>query len=279
MNQADPVQEHYTIEEMPARIENALLQAGFGSGQIGWSELSLLDQFHVRGLGATKELAEGLGLTEGESVLDVGSGLGGPARYLAAVHGCNVTGIELTPIFVEIADKLSARTGLSDRLRFVQGNALDMPFASDSFDHAWTQHVAMNIQDKNRLYQEIHRVLKKGGRFAIYDVVKGENEPVIYPVPWAHDAGISFLVTPSEMVQALRAAGFREVSTVDTTDLALSWFAEFQRAQQAPGGINPVNLAIAMGPDAKQRTENLSRNIKEGRVRLLQVIVQKDEGM
>ena len=155
----DLVKEHYAIQDLPGRIENALLQAGFGSGQIDWSKLALLDQFHVRGLPATKELAVGLNLARGENVLDVGSGLGGPARYLAAVHGCHVTGIELTQPFVEVADLLSKRTGLSHRLRFVQGDALDLPFTPESFDHAWTQHVAMNISDKERLYSGICRVL------------------------------------------------------------------------------------------------------------------------
>jgi SAM-dependent methyltransferase len=270
------VQEHYTFQEMLARINNALTQAGLGQGPIEWSKLALLDQFHVRGLPATKELAEGLGLKGGESVLDVGSGLGGPARYLAAVYGCHVTGIELTPLFVEIASHLSLRTGLADRLKFVQGDALDLQFPAESFEHVWTQHVAMNIQDKERLYKGIHRALKKGGRFAIYDVVKGENEPLIYPVPWAREAGISFLASPSEMAKALRAAGFEEVSSVDTTDQALSWFGELQKAQQATSGVNPLNLGSVIGPESRRMMANLAQNIKEGRARLMQVIAQKD---
>ena len=131
-----PFQEHYGLQGIPARIEEALRQAGYGEGPVNWPELAALDQFHTRGLAATKELAEGLCLTGGNRVLDVGSGLGGPARYLAAVHGCHVTGIELTPLYVEASAMLSRRTGLADRTRFVQGDALEMPLAPESFDHA-----------------------------------------------------------------------------------------------------------------------------------------------
>jgi SAM-dependent methyltransferase len=276
MDHTHSVQEHYEFGEMPARIEKALIEAGLGSGPIEWSKLATLDHFHVRGLAATKELAEGLGLAGGESVLDVGSGMGGPARYLAAVHGCRVTGIELTPGFVEIAERLSQRTGLSDLVQFVQGDALEMPFPPNSFDHAWTQHVAMNIPDKQRLYAGIHRVLKTGGRLAMYDVVKGEVEPVIYPIPCAGEASISFIVSADEMTQALDAAGFREVSRADTTDLASSWFAELTIAQQLPGLLSPLNLARALGPEQRPMAANMARNIKEGRIRLMQMIVQKD---
>ena len=278
MSQTNPVQEHYTIEEMPARIEDALRQAGFEAGRMDWSDLAPLDQFHVRGLAATKELADGLELTGGESVLDVGSGLGGPARYLAAVHGCHVTGIELTPLFVEIADQLSARTSLTERLQFVTGDALAMPFPPESFDHAWTQHVAMNIPDKARLYREIHRVLKTGGRLALYDVVTGENNPVIYPVPWAHDASISFLTSSSEMAEALRTAGFSEISSSDTTEKAAVWFADQQMIQSASGRPNSLSLARILGPGSRQAMANLAQNIREGRVRLVQMIVQRERG-
>lgn len=228
---------------MPARIEKALLEAGLGSGPIEWSKLATLDHFHVRGLAATKELAQSLGLTGGESILDVGSGLGGPARYLAAVHGCHVTGIELTSAFVEIAGRLSLRTGLSGLVNFIQGDALELPFPPNTFDHAWTQHVAMNIPEKERLYTGIHRVLKSAGRLAIYDLVKGEVEPVIYPIPCVREASISFIVSAAEMTQTLSAAGFREVSRADTTDLASSWFAELLIAQQRPALLSPLNLA------------------------------------
>jgi ubiquinone/menaquinone biosynthesis C-methylase UbiE len=276
MSQPNLVQAHYTIQGMPLRIENALIAAGLGSQQIAWSELAPLDQFHTRGLAATKELAEGLGLSGGESVLDVGSGLGGPARYLAAVHGCHVTGIELTPLYIEISNMLSQRTGLADFTQFLQGDALELPFASESFDHVWTQHVAMNIQNKERLYKGIHCVLKKGGRFAIYDVLKDENEPVLYPVPWAFEPGISFLISSSEMRQALESSGFRLVSQTNTTEQALAWFGELQGAQQSPGGINPLNLGVIIGPPVQQAVENLGQNMREGRVCVVQVIAQKD---
>lgn len=272
MSNSNLVQEHYGVAGMAARIENALQQAGYGSGPINWQALAPLDQFHTRGLAASKELAEGLGLRKGDTVLDVGSGLGGPARYLAAVYGCQVTGIELTPLYVEMATMLSQRTGLAEHTQFVQGDALEMAFSPESFDHAWTQHVAMNIPNKEKLYQRIHRVLKTGGRLAIYDVLKGENEPVIHPVPWAFEPTISFLASPAEMKQALTAAGFSLVSEVNTTELALAWFAELQKA---PPQASPVSLGAVLGPQVQPAVANLARNLQEGRVRVVQMIVEK----
>lgn len=276
MNQPNPVQAHYATQGLLARVEEALSQSGLATDLIEWSQLSAMDQFHVRGLPATQELAAALGLYPGQHILDVGAGLGGPARYLAAAHGCEVTGLELSPEFVEVADLLTARTGLQAQVRFVQGDALQLPFAVESFDHAWTQHVGMNIRDKAGLYRGIHRVLKPGGRLAIYDAVRGEQEPVIYPVPWASDASISFLASPDEMRQMLEEAGFTVASEEDTTAVARTWFMEVQSAVPPAGTSNLPNLAQVIGPQARQMTANFGRNVLEGRIRLLRIIVQKN---
>ena len=274
MDLPNPVQEHYGVPEMPARVEKALHQAGLGSGPLDWAALAPLDQFHTRGLAATRELAEALNPAEGDRLLDVGAGLGGPARYLAAVHGAEVTGIELTPLYVEVATMLSARAGLSDRTRFLQGDATQMPFAPESFDHAWTQHVAMNIPDKELLYREIHRVLRKNGRLAIHDVLKAGSEPLIYPVPWAFEESISFLVSLDEAKRALEDAGFRLVSECDATERTLAWFADL--SQTPP--TSPLNLGALLGPGVPQAVANLGRNMKEGRAHVVQLVAEKIAG-
>lgn len=276
---ATRIQQNYAVQALLDRIKHALEKAGMGSGPLQWTDLVGFDQFHVRGLDSTKEMAEILKLKQDQSLLDIGSGLGGPARYLAAAHGVHVTGIDLTPQFVDVSDYLSERVGLADKLTFKQGDAIDLPFADEQFDVAWTQHVAMNIQNKPKLYQGIHRVLKTGGRFAIYDAIKGNDQPVIYPTPWASDQAISFLATESEMNDALASAGFRTLSFVDATETVAQWFRELQqqRAQQqqsrqVPNPLNPVSI---LGPDLLVAIGNFARNILEGRVRIVRIMVSK----
>jgi SAM-dependent methyltransferase len=181
MDNQELVRQQYGTGSLRECVGQALQQAGLGQGTLNWSDLVPLDQFHVRGLGATRELAEVLNVDAGSEVLDIGCGLGGPARFLAATYGCRVTGIDLSQPFLDVATTLTERCGLKESVLYQQANALNLPFADASFTLAWTQHVAMNIADRTRFYAEIHRVLKSAGRLAIYDVVAGDGGPLIFP--------------------------------------------------------------------------------------------------
>jgi len=272
----EPVQEHYGVGDLTDRIALALKRAGLDGERLQWSDLADLDQFHVRGLAATAELAKGLHLETGATLLDVGCGLGGPARYLAATRGCHVTGIDLSHPFVAAARMLAERTCLADRTTFVQGDALDMPFPNNSFDAAWTQHVAMNIADRARFYASIHRVLKPGGKLAIYDVLTGNGDPLLFPVPWARQPEIHFLVVPDAMRATLHHAGFAEISWTDTTEAGLEALAQQQQALRAAPASGQLGLGVVMGSELGQMATNLAQNLKAGRVRLIQAIVQRD---
>ena len=271
------VAQHYAATSLRAQIGDALGRADLADdhGRIDWKDLAPLDEFHVRGLAATAELAAELRLTPGATVLDVGSGLGGPGRFLAVTYGAHVTGVDLSPPFVEAASMLSERTGLVDRTTFTVANALDLPFDDTSFDHAWTQHVAMNIRDRGRLYSEIFRVLRPGGSLAIYDVVLGDGGPLIFPVPWARGPGISFLLSADAMREALGQAGFEVVSWADTTVIANEWIARQRDARSRAPSSPAVGLHLVTPPDFPMMMANLGRNLVEGRARLLQAIVTR----
>jgi ubiquinone/menaquinone biosynthesis C-methylase UbiE len=268
---------HYAATSLATHIGDALERAGVAGdhGLINWKDLAPLDEFHVRGLAASEELAAGLQLAPGATVLDVGSGLGGPGRFLAATYGVHVTGIDISPPFVEAATMLSERTGLSDRTTFQVADALALPFEDSTFDHAWTQHVAMNIRDRARMYAEIFRVLKPGGSFAVYDVIRGDGEPLIFPVPWARDPDISFLLTSDAMRDVLMRSGFDVVSWTDTTAVANEWIAK-QRGAQSRAPLSPaIGLHLITPPDFAVMMANLGRNLIERRTLLLQAIVRR----
>jgi SAM-dependent methyltransferase len=269
------VASHYSPSGLRERVRDALDRLWPEPATVPWRELAAMDQFHVRGLAATEELAAALSPEAGMSVLDVGSGLGGPSRCLAATHGCDVTGIDLSAPYVETSEMLAGRTGLASRLAYRQGNALDLPFASSTFDMAWTQHAAMNIADRPALYAGVHRVLKPGGRFALYDIVAGPGGPVTFPVPWAREPAGSFLLSAGETREAVEAAGFEVVSWEDRTQATLEWLAQRQAAQPAPSDPAPLGLHLVIGPDFPVLLGNLSRNFHENRTRVVQAILRR----
>ncbi|MEO7217133.1 MAG: methyltransferase domain-containing protein, partial [Gemmatimonadaceae bacterium] len=201
---AESVIEHYGAAPLTVRINDALKRAGLGEGVVPWQELAALDQFHVRGLTASRELADAMKLAPSASILDVGCGIGGSSRFLAATYDANVTGIDLTPSFIEAAIMLSERAGLANVTHFAVADAVDLPYDDMSFDHAWTQHVAMNIHDRRGLYNEMHRVIKPGGLFAIHDIVEGDGGAIQFPVPWARDQTTSHLLSSDAMREALK---------------------------------------------------------------------------
>jgi ubiquinone/menaquinone biosynthesis C-methylase UbiE len=249
-----------------AAISSALDTAGLDRATLRPADLAPVDEFHIRGRAATLEIIDALSLTSDSHVLDLGSGLGGPARTLAELAGCTVTGVDLTPEFCEVATALSEWTGLSDRTRFRVGDATTTGLPDAAVDAALTVHVAMNISDKHALYAEAFRVIRPGGRFVVYDVVQGEGGDVHYPVPWASDPSTSFLVTPEDMRQLLAAAGFEVTSEVDSSDESLVWFQEM-RARIQRDGPPPVTFAAFLGDAFGQMTANQVANLAERRIR------------
>jgi len=248
------------------------------------SDLAPLDQFHTRGLAATVELAQAAAIEAGAEIVDVGSGLGGPSRYLAATFDCRVHGIDLSPAFVAAASYLAERAGLAGKVTYQSADALAMPFASGRFDLAWTQHVAMNIADRACLYGEVHRVVRPGGRFAIYDVVAGNAGPLHFPVPWSRGPETSFLVAPDAMRRTLEQAGFKVIDWQDKSETGVAWFAEQQKARAAAQGNAAqasnaarasLGLHLAMGPDFPIMAANLGRNLGERRVGLIQAVLER----
>jgi sarcosine/dimethylglycine N-methyltransferase len=268
-NVLDSVRDHYRATGLTERLKTALMALGPEDQLLTPQQLGTLDQFHTRGLAATAELAELAGITADAAVLDVGSGIGGPARFLAATYGCQVTGVDLSAPFVDAARYLTERTGQSGQVSFQAASALELPFEDGLFDVVLLQHVAMNIADRVLLYREIRRMLKPGGRFATYDVVANGGEPH-YPVPWARTPATSFLMTAAATRAAIEAAGFRTLTWQDDTEAAKTWITQLRASGPPPS----PNLGVVMGPDFAQLAANLGKNLLEGRVGVLTAVFE-----
>lgn len=267
------VARHYGDSTLLARILAGLEAAGADPNRLQPDDLAPVDEFHIGGRKATERAVAKLSLSKDHHVLDIGCGIGGAARYMANLAGCRVTGIDLTPEFIAVAQGLTERTGLGDKVSFETASALDMPFEDATFDAAITLHVAMNIMDRNALYSEIGRVMKPGATLCIYDVMKKDAEELIFPVPWARTAETSYLTTPDEMRALLGGAGFQIHEIEDCTEFALDFFR--QNLAAAAAGPPPLGIHLVLGASAPEMFKNMLRNVENGRIAPVQMIARR----
>ncbi|MGE0295980.1 MAG: class I SAM-dependent methyltransferase [Pseudonocardia sp.] len=267
--------QHYSLGSLEARIVDALVATGFDPERLQPDRLAPVDEFHVGGRAATVALIDQMDLHQGQRVLDVGSGLGGTARYLAHTHRVVVTGIDVTEEYVHVARSLTSRAGLDEQVTFHLGSAGRLPFDDRSFDRACMLHVGMNIADKHAVFAEIRRVLTDDGVFALYDIMRTGTGGVAYPVPWASTPATSFLAEPARYRELLAKAGLSVVGERDRRDFALAFFREL-RARFAESGPPSLGLHIVMGHDAAAKVANMIDNIERALVSPTEMICRPE---
>jgi ubiquinone/menaquinone biosynthesis C-methylase UbiE len=266
MNEIDEkVNRHYGWSGLMESIEAEIRRNGIEPTEVTVDELAPVDNYHWHRLAGTLALARAAAISATDHVLDVGGGIGGPARQLAHRFGCHVTVLDLTAEYCAVGQTLTSWTSLEDKVSFECASALAMPFADGSFDVAWTQHASMNIEDKARLYQEMARVVRLGGRLAFFDVLAGPNQPIHFPVPWASDPSFNFLLTPEETRRLVAQSGFREIVWMMGEELDAELDLGDPPADK-PTSHPPLDPGLLNGSDGPQMGANVARNSKEGRI-------------
>ncbi|MCU1628107.1 MAG: ubiquinone/menaquinone biosynthesis methyltransferase protein [Pseudonocardia sp.] len=269
----ESVAQHYSHGALEEQILGALLTIGVDPEHLEPDQLAPVDEFHIGGRIATVALVDQMDLYPGLRVLDVGSGLGGTARYLAQNHQVRVTGIDLTEEYVQVARSLTHRAGLAEQVRFHQGNATALPFDDHSFDRACMLHVGMNIADKQTLFAEVRRVLTEDGTFGLYDVMRTGTAEITYPVPWASTPATSFLTEPAHYRELLAKAGLSVAVERDRRDFGVAFFRQL-RARIADSGPPTLGLNIVMGQDASAKVAIMIDNLERASIAPTEMICQ-----
>jgi ubiquinone/menaquinone biosynthesis C-methylase UbiE len=257
------VAEHYSRGKLEEAILTAARSAGKDPGRLTAEDLAPVDEFHVGGLEATQMLAQGMGLRPGMHLLDVGCGIGGPARYFAGQKGCRVTGIDLTKEFVQTAASLTKLVKLDGQAGFRQASALKIPFAAETFDGAYMIHVGMNLADKTGVFTEVWRVLKKGARFTIFDLMREGDGALRFPLPWAATEETSFVTEAERYREGLEAAGFEVDKEVSHRTFAIE-VTQRVAARIAETGQPVLGLHVLMGEKTPLMLKNVFEGMREG---------------
>ena len=261
------------VDDLGANIVAALSKSNIPPDEWTPEVLGPADQIHGGGLMQTQLHADLTTITPDMHLLDIGCGIGGPARYFAHAFGCRVTGIDLTEIYIDVARMLTEKINLASRVCFDCGDATDLPYDDASFDMAWALNVTMNIEDRVGFYRGVHRVLKPGAVCAISELGQGPNGDPYYPLPWARDPSYSFLVPPDEMRKMLEAAGFRIVHWVDEAARRLA--AAENPPPPPPAIYTPLTIEITRGDDYPAKRANSGKSAKEGRLTNVMLVAEK----
>lgn len=265
------VRDYYAPAALKERVKSALSAIGKPFDELTIEDIAVVDEFHIRGEAATNELIAATDFSSDSKILDLGCGLGGPARRLASKTNCKVTGIDLSDEFIDCANYLTELVKLEDLVSFKACSCLELPFEDASFDGAWTIQMMMNIDQKQALLNEVKRVLKPGAKFVIYEVMAGDNQAPYFPVPWAQSADNSCLCSQAELKTLLAASGFEIETWVDKTDLARQAFAGMS-PPSSDSKLPPLGVHFLVGDDILTKAYNLKRNLNEGRVTLVQAV-------
>jgi ubiquinone/menaquinone biosynthesis C-methylase UbiE len=271
----DSVAHHYARSGLVEAIESGLVQMGKTKDTIGIDDLSAVDEFHIGGRKATEQLMAQLKMTAADHVLDVGSGLGGPARFVADRYKCRVSGVDLTRDYVETANQLCQWVGLDGRVTLQQSSALAMPFQESTFSKGYMLHVGMNIEDKENLCLEISRVLQPGALFAIYDVMRTAEGELLFPVPWASESESSKVSSPERYKRALERAGFEILLERNRKEFALAYFADQKARSTAAGAVAALGLHTLMGEKRQNQIRNMVMLISKGIIAPCELIARK----
>ncbi|MDA0306368.1 MAG: methyltransferase domain-containing protein [Proteobacteria bacterium] len=265
---------YYSPNDLYNKILQGLDRLGLDLASVTLDDLQPVDEFHIRGDTATKELITLAGFTPDQHILDVGCGIGGSTRRLAHETGCRVTGIDLSDSYIDTAQRLTELLNMQDRVAFRAASALDLPFADDAFDGVWSIQMNMNVEDKLGWMRETLRVLKPGSRAVLYEVCAHKNTPQHFPVPWAQDSSMSFLVPPDEFRDIITVAGFEISVWNDKTDLAQKAFSKVQEPVGEPK-LPVLGVYMLVGDDIGRKAYNLHRNLDEERVSLIETVAVK----
>jgi SAM-dependent methyltransferase len=269
------VSDHYARSGLIEAIEDGIIRMGKATDTVTIDDLAPVDEFHIGGRRATEELIGQLGIIPGDHILDVGCGLGGPARFVAERYGCRVSGIDLTSDYVETGNRLCEWVGLRDRVKLCQSTALSMPFQDTKFKAAYMLHVGMNIEDKESLCVEVARVLQPGSRFAVYDVMRTAEGELSYPLPWATTIESSALAPAERYKRALEGAGFEILSERNRKDFALAYFNDLRSRAQAASTPAPLGLHTLMGERRQDQIKNMIESISTGTIAPIELIACK----
>ncbi len=269
--------EHYRHGTLEQDMLKALAAAGKDLDRLTPDDLAPIDEFHIGGRRATADFATAFAPAAGMHLLDIGSGLGGPARYFAQAYSCRVTGLDLSEEYVAVAGALAQRVGLAGQVSYRQGSALELPFPNATFDGAYMLHVGMNIADKARLFGEVHRVLKPGGAFGLYDVMRIDEGLFSYPVPWSSGAETNFIETPATYRALLSAAGFDVVYERDRHQFAIDVYRKRMAEAARSSGPSPLSVPIHMGANAPQKVANMNALLERGTIAPVEMICRRVE--
>jgi ubiquinone/menaquinone biosynthesis C-methylase UbiE len=269
------VSDHYAHSNLIAAIQNGLMLMGKTTSTVTVDDLAPVDEFHIGGRRATEELIGQLQPSFDDHLLDIGSGLGGAARFTADRYGCQVTGIDLTRDYVEAGNLLCEWVGLSDRVSLHHANALSIPFPNGTFSASYMLHVGMNIEDKSSLFSEAARVMRSGARFGVYDVMRTGDGELSYPLPWATTHEANAAARPDQYRSALQSAGFEILSERNRSGFALAYFNQLRSMMSAADRLPPLGLHTLMGERRKDQVRNMIENISGGRIAPFEMIARK----